>query len=417
VTRSDVIEPAVETAVESGPVEIRTRAEECARVLIVDDDPRNVRLLSSLLTGRGYDVLAAGSGEEAMRLLSDRRPATGEAPADILLMDTMMQGLSGFDVCRRLRSDLATRALPILMVISLNSVEDKERALEAGADDFISKPIHSVELFARVRSLLSARRLRDEAEAARRDLARADQDLSRLREDRTALTRSIIHDLRGPLTGIMGHAQLLKAKAARGAPDLDRLANSLLLASKQMQRMLADTLDVSLLEQGRFPLIFGKTDVRAAAAAVIAEYRGQAESNDLRLELAPEPSGPGRDPAVIDADAGLVHRIVGNLIANALKRTPAGGTVRVVVAAPRDGRLEVLVADSGGGIDAEERDRVFERGEPARDRESGSTVDRGLTLAFCRMAVAAHGGRIWAEPNASGGSTFGFFLPARREDP
>jgi adenylate cyclase len=136
-------------------VEDEASARSPAKLLVVDDMPLNLKLLGDLLTVKGYAVTTAGSGEEALAKLA------AEAP-DIVLLDVMMPGLSGYDVCRRIRADPATALLPVVMVTSLDPHEERIHGIEAGADDFLSKPINQPELFARVRSLLRIKSLQDE---------------------------------------------------------------------------------------------------------------------------------------------------------------------------------------------------------------------------------------------------------------
>jgi class 3 adenylate cyclase len=126
-----------------------------AKVLVVDDTPHNVKLLSDLLAIRGYAVATAASGEEALAKVAAERP-------DLVLLDIMMPGLSGYDVCRRLRADAVTALLPIVLVTSLDGAQERIKGIEAGADDFLGKPINQPELFARVRSLLRIKTLQDE---------------------------------------------------------------------------------------------------------------------------------------------------------------------------------------------------------------------------------------------------------------
>src|SRR5437773_1274880 len=133
----------------------RPLMDAAAKILVVDDTPLNIKLLGDLLTVKGYAVSTAANGEEALAKLASEIP-------DIVLLDVMMPGLSGYDVCRRIRADPTTALLPVVMVTSLDPQTDRVKGIEAGADDFISKPINQPELFARVRSLLRIKALQDE---------------------------------------------------------------------------------------------------------------------------------------------------------------------------------------------------------------------------------------------------------------
>ena len=126
-----------------------------ARVMVVDDTPHNVKLLADLLGVKGYAVSTAATGEEALAKMATERP-------DLVLLDVMMPGLSGYEVCARIRANADTALLPVVLVTSLDPQQERVKGIEVGADDFLSKPINQPELFARVRSLLRVKALQDE---------------------------------------------------------------------------------------------------------------------------------------------------------------------------------------------------------------------------------------------------------------
>jgi class 3 adenylate cyclase len=141
-----------------------------ARILVVDDTPMNVKLLVDILSARGYVVASARDGEEALACLAAERP-------DLVLLDIMMPGLSGYDVCRRIRADAATSLLPVVLITSLDPQQERVHGIEAGADDFLSKPIQQAELFARVKSLLRVKSLQDEVRRQADALAQLNRQL------------------------------------------------------------------------------------------------------------------------------------------------------------------------------------------------------------------------------------------------
>ena len=141
------------------------------RIVVVDDTPQNVKLLEAVLTGRGYEVVAASSGEEALEAVADGR-------ADLMLLDIVMPGIDGYEVCRRLRADPSTAVLPVVM-ITASGEQEKVKAIEAGADDFIPKPFDQAELIARIRSLIRIKRYRDRIETQAAELERWNAELER----------------------------------------------------------------------------------------------------------------------------------------------------------------------------------------------------------------------------------------------
>lgn len=142
---------------------------EPAKILVVDDTPANIKLLGDLLASRGYAVCTATNGEEGLARLAAEKP-------DLVLLDVMMPGISGYDVCRRIRADPATALLPVVMCTSLDPQQERVKGIEAGADDFLSKPVNQPELFARVKSLLRVKSLHDEITRLNSDLARRVDD-------------------------------------------------------------------------------------------------------------------------------------------------------------------------------------------------------------------------------------------------
>lgn len=140
------------------------------KILVVDDTPANVKLLADLLTVKGYAVSTATNGEQALASIGREQP-------DLVLLDVMMPGMSGYDVCRRIRDDPATTLLPVVMCTSLDPQQERVKGIEAGADDFLSKPVNQPELFARVKSLLRVKQLHDELAALNASLEKrvADQ--------------------------------------------------------------------------------------------------------------------------------------------------------------------------------------------------------------------------------------------------
>ena len=372
-------------------------------ILVADDDQPNVRLVESILKTNGYAVIRAYDGDEALRLVAEQRP-------DLLLLDVMMPNLSGFEVCRRLRERHETRLLPIIMITALNALEDKVQGLDLGADDFLSKPINRTELLAKVRSILRVRALQEEIERQKKELEAANSELLVIQRFKESMTQMVVHDLKNPLAAIMGNIQLMQLQRAQmTAPRLGELLQRTQDSARQMARMIQNILEVAKLEENKMPLRRQPVDLARVVAEQCADLLSVSTRDGVRLEsVVPENLPP------VDADPELVGRILANLLSNAFKHTPNGG--RIVVGAHQEGEeIVTTVTDDGEGIPEDLQPHIFEKfvaGE-SEDRHR-RTYDSGLGLTFCRLAVQAHGGRIWVKSQPGEGTTVHVALPRHR---
>jgi signal transduction histidine kinase len=372
-------------------------------ILVADDDQPNVRLVESILKTNGYAVIRAYDGDEALRVVDERRP-------DLLLLDVMMPNLSGFEVCRRLRERHETRLLPIIMITALNALEDKVQGLDLGADDFLSKPINRTELLAKVRSILRVRALQEEIERQKKELEAANSELLVIQRFKESMTQMVVHDLKNPLAAIMGNIQLMQLQRAQmTAPRLGELLQRTQDSARQMARMIQNILEVAKLEENKMPLRRQPVDLARVVTEQCAELLSVSTRDGVRLEsVVPESLPP------VDADPELVGRILANLLSNAFKHTPNGG--RIVVGARQEGEeIVTTVTDDGEGIPEDLQPHIFEKfvaGE-SEDRHR-RTYDSGLGLTFCRLAVQAHGGRIWVKSRSGEGTTVHVALPRHR---
>lgn len=227
------------------------------------------------------------------------------------------------------------------------------------------------------------------------------QAAERLRE---ALTHMLVHDLRNPLGAIYtGLQYLLMDLAAPSAPELEKVLRIAYHNAERMIRLINDILDVSRLESGQMPVECAPAQLETLATGAFEALSALLQDKHLTPRVDIPPTLP---PVNVDGD--LIARVFQNLIGNAIKFTPEGGVITVQArVAERPGWIAVAVRDTGPGIPAELRERIFQKFVTGRQREKGS----GLGLAFCKLAVAAHGGEIWVENLATGGAAFTFTLP------
>ncbi|MCI0407480.1 MAG: response regulator [Acidobacteria bacterium] len=370
-------------------------------ILVVDDDPRNIRLMESILKTSGYAVITAEDGEQALEAVARRRP-------DAVLLDVMMPGVSGFDVCKKLRSQYETRLLPIIMVTALNALEEKVQALEMGADDFLSKPVNRMEMLAKLRSILRVKSLHDEVEQTRLQLEAKNRELVRVEQLKEKLTQMVVHDLKNPLSGIVGNLQLLELQGPGMPADSFReiLARTQ-EGARQLMGLILNILDVARMEEEK--LVLRRQALRPESLLEDCLRQAEGLSKKVGVDLRLRVDGI---PGSVDADPELTGRVLANLVTNALKHTPPGGRVEVGAVDQGD-QVRFWVQDTGEGIPEEILPRVFDKfvvGTSGADPGDGG-YGTGLGLTFCKMAVEAHGGSIRVQSESGKGSTFSFTLP------
>ncbi|MBW7896459.1 MAG: hybrid sensor histidine kinase/response regulator [Opitutaceae bacterium] len=375
----------MQTHIPFHPVMSQSVSGQAGRVLVVDDDYRNRELLRAALEPFNYTVVDAAGGEEALALLGSVRP-------DVVLLDVAMPGMDGMEVCRRIRSDAHGASLPVIMVTAHVEREERLAGIAAGANDYLTKPVDLEDLTLRVRNAVAVKRL---ADAVAENLAKL-QELERLRD---ALTHMVVHDLRSPLAAIMLSLDSL-AMAPRET-DRVKLLGMAQTSLLTMESMITGLLDVSRLEAGELVPQREECDAVTMAGQVVEVCQAGHPDRQIEIEASDEP------PA-IKADRELLRRILTNLIGNALKFTRAGGKVTVTLSR-EGGGLRVGVADDGPGIDAKDHARIFEKFGQVQGPHTRKGT--GLGLAFCKLAVEAHGGRIGVDSAPGRGSTFWFVLP------
>lgn len=365
-------------------------------ILVVDDTPANLQLLAGMLKDAGYRVRAVPSGALALRAAANRHP-------DLILLDIGIPDLNGYDVCRRLKADPNLAHIPVIFISALSEPLDKVTAFESGGVDYVTKPFQTNEVAARVKTHLELKRLREVAEARAGQLELVNQALRESERLRENLVQMLVHDLRGPLSGLLASLQLLELENGQSLDEEGR--ESLRHAFQSvgsLTGMITDLLDVTRLEAGRLELDRRQTTARQLTERAL-DLLGEAKRG-YRISLAV----PGSLQLQVDPE--LICRVLVNLIGNALKFTTTEGRVDISASALDRDRVRFCVSDQGPGIAAEYHGLIFEKFGQVEARRSGSVHSAGLGLAFCKLAVEAHGGVIGVESEPGQGSTFWFEL-------
>lgn len=370
-------------------------------ILVADDVPANVELLFDQLHTLGYRTISADDGPSAVASCAAYCP-------DLCILDVSMPAgnlgvddrSTGFEVCRRIKRDPRTARIPVIFVTALNDTTDRVKAIEAGGDDFLTKPHNRLILGARVRSLLKLKAATDALEKSYRKL----RELEKIRDD---LMKMIVHDLKTPLTLVLatlemvldGDFGLVTEEQRRVLGDAEGKAEDLLA-------LIEDLLEIARIEEGM--IVLQPTPIAPAAflAEVVHEWtlRFQQEGATATVDVTD-------DAPVFEADKGLLKRVLSNLVQNALTHTAHAVTLSLHARKEGDGVL-FTVADDGPGIPSEYHEVIFRKFEQVK-----ASVPRvrssGLGLAFCKLVADAHGGRIWVQSTEGRGSAFHLALPVR----
>jgi signal transduction histidine kinase len=382
-------------------------------VLHIEDDPANRLLVRKLLTVAGFQVVDAVDGLDGIRKACERRP-------DLILVDIAIPGLDGYEVTLRLRSEPSLKNVPIIAITAEGS---RDTSLAVGCDGFLQKPIAARTFAATIQGYLGGQK--DVAPAARSDehlraqsqrivqhleekiaeLSEANARLLELDQARREFYRNISHELATPMTPIVGYVRLL-ADGELGdlTPGQLKAVNAVDECAQRLRRLIDNLLDVTALETGRM-----RFNVRAydLADTVRKELRATEERFvDRKLRVVVEVP----EALTGEGDAAKLGRAVGELLDNASKFTPEGGSVGVRVRRLGGGQFEVCVADTGPGVSKEAAPRLFEpfyQADGSVTRAHGGT---GVGLAIVRGVAHGHGGDVRVVAPASeqiGGVRFG----------
>lgn len=384
------------------PLDIRPPSpnlSERARIWLVDDSPLEREMARRLLADQ-YDVEVFFDGPPVLERL-----AAGDRP-DVLVLDWHMPQMSGLEVCRFLRERFDEASLPILVLTATGGQDDLLEGLGAGANDFVTKAFDPAELLARVATLARARLLHESLKRTELATRRAREAADQANRAKDVFLATVSHELRTPLNSILGWARLL----AEGTLDRETLARGLATIQRNAQiqvQLIEDILDTTRAISGKLHLELTTLDLADVTRAAFDGIKPSADAKPLTLELS-VPEGNLR----VRGDSDRLQQAIGNLLANAVKFTPAGGKIRVELQHSEQA-VSVSVHDTGKGIAKQFLPHVFDRFRQEDDAATRRHSGLGLGLALVRHIVAAHGGSVSAQSEGEGcGASFSITLPS-----
>lgn len=371
------------------PVELPTAGLAGRRLLIVDDDRLNTRILESILRSEGYALRTVHSGEEALEIYPEFQP-------DLVLLDVIMPGLNGFETCRTLKSRHGAGLAPVIFITAKSESEDVVEGLAAGGMDYLPKPFKSREVLARLRTHLQNRLLSER----QRQLV---EQLSAANHAKNRLLGMVAHDLRNPLVSVRGLIDFLGDDPL--TPSQADLVKTVQETTQSMLTMVNELLDISVIESGKMKIQPEPRPIAPLLKKSVYLNNITAAKKGSHIEVEAEPI-----EAILRIDADKVKQVVDNLLSNAIKFSPPNATIRVQTR--RDpATYSVLVRDQGPGIPEGEHDKLFQEFSQTSVRPTAGETSTGLGLAICKRIMESHGGTIAAETVPEGGSVFRITFP------
>ena len=368
-------------------------------ILVVDDEIHNRKLLEALLRPKGYLTQSAACGKDALALIAQRAP-------DLILLDVIMPDMDGYELAGIVKASPATSNIPIIMLTALTHRSARLEGLDAGAEDFLTKPVDQAELWLRVRNLLRLKELSDFFQNHARILEEQVQARTKLlqtaNEDLQAFSYSIAHDLRGPLSTVAGFCSLLDKQIRSGAESelskryLDRIRAGVVKMSELIDALL------SLAQLSRTNLRWDRVDLSALAQTILNGHQEREPGRVVQLDIQPG--------LVVQGDPSLLQDTLENLLNNAWKFSSRQPLTRITFVREYslEGEAVYVVHDNGAGFDMIHSDKLF--GAFQRLHTAAEFAGSGIGLATVHRIITRHGGRIWAESAPEHGASFYFTL-------
>ena len=366
--------------------------EDATTVLVVDDNPE-IRAYVAGCLRHSYHVIKAVDGQDALDKVR-------ETPPDLVISDVMMPNMNGYELCRNIKSDERLSHIPVILLTSRASLDEKIKGLEAGSDDYLTKPFSARELLVRAHNLLHLGLQKKELKMLNAALKQANEELREASQMKSQLLRIAAHDLKNPLNGIREFAKVLKEEVNTGRPDHE-LLDLIHISSDQMLSMVSKLLDSEALESGELILDKQPVSIGEIAEEVVRRNRPQAERKGETLVLHLDKN----DPCIVEGSWEWLRDAMDNLVSNAIKYSPLGKNIWVSV--KRQGPVvRFSVRDEGPGLTGDDKQRLFGKFQRLSALPTNNESSTGLGLSIVKQIVEMHDGEVWAESEEGAGSTF-----------
>jgi len=374
---------------------------EKSTVLIVDDTQQNVQVLSQMLRNEDFQVLAAFNGPDALKLVDKRKP-------DLILLDVMMPGMNGYEVCEQLKQSPQFSQIPVIFLSALDDAEAKIRAFDAGGIDYITKPFQQKEVLARIRLHLKMRLLELQQERNIAELQEKQEHLSRLNKDKDEVLAIVSHDMRNPLGGIIGISNMMRSERIEDPEQVDEMLRLIESSAERLLLLVNDLLDVAVIEANSIKLDFRDIDLAEMLQDVRQTHEPTARTKSIDLEL-----DVPQDLPHIRADASKIAQVISNLVSNAIKFTPSSGKIIMkswtIESDPE--HIMISITDNGIGIPEEYIPGLFQK--IGKHQRTGTYGEKGtgLGMPIVKRFVEVHQGILTVKSEENKGTVFTITLP------
>ena len=365
------------------------------KILIVDDVVSNVLLLKILLTNEKFQVCTANNGTTCIEMAKKEHP-------DLILLDVMMPDISGFDTAVILKKDDETKEIPIIFLTALNTPADLVHGFQVGANDFLTKPFNKEELVMRVMQQISL-------VAAKRIIEKQNAELLATLNNRDKMYSVIAHDLRSPMASIRMVLNLVVQSSSPetvGA-ELYALLDQANRESEEVHDLLDNLLKWTKSQTGRLNVVLQDLDLNDIIPGVVEIFEMIAQTKKIKLDLQCID-----DKLVVVADNDMLKTVVRNFMSNAIKFSPEGSSIEIIMQKEGD-FAKVSVRDHGVGIAADRIGTIFHKGETTYG--TGGEEGSGLGLQLCQDFARKNGGDCTVESVEGQGSTFSVLIPLKKD--
>ncbi|OQY27361.1 MAG: hypothetical protein B6244_10900 [Candidatus Cloacimonetes bacterium 4572_55] len=371
-----------------------SNSDKKEKVLVVDDQKRNIQIVGNILSKGSYELAYAFDGKAALEKTKDQ-------DFDLILLDIMMPKMDGYDVCNQLKKDSKTKDIPVIFLTAKTDIENVVKGFDVGGSDYITKPFNSKELLARVKMHLTIHQ-------QRKTIIEQKDKLIALNTSKDRFFSIIAHDLRNPFMGLMSVLELMTKFSEDVTPeDITFYAIHLKKSTDNTYRLLENLLEWALLQQGRIEFNPEINDLAMITETNLNLFENLAEKKEIGLvnRIIPD--------TLIFADDHMIATVIQNLINNAVKFTPTHGKITINSRPIDNDFIEISIADTGIGISASAQKKLFHLDQKYTREGTAGEKGTGLGLVLCKEFVEKNGGKIWVKSEVGSGSNFKFTVPMR----